>query len=163
MYKNKKIERVLNLISKFEDTLVIFFLFSLLIIATTQIILRNVFDSGIIWGDSLLSILVLWLGLAASIVASRQKKHINIDVFTQYLPDIYKVYIKKFGQLFAAIVCLCIGYFSFVFISGEYMLGEYAFEKIPVWLTESIIPFAFLVMGVRYFLQSVLSDSGSTN
>ena len=162
MYKNKKIDRVLNLISKIEDALVIFFLLSILIIAIIQIILRNVFDSGIIWGDSLLSILVLWLGLTASIVASRQKKHINIDVFTQYLPDIYKVYIKKLGQLFAAIVCFCIGYFSFIFISGEFMLGEYAFASIPVWLTESIIPFAFLVMGVRYSLQSVLSDPGST-
>lgn len=160
MYKN--IGRVINLISKLEDVLVIFLLFSILVIAVIQIILRNIFDSGIIWGDSLVSILVLWLSLTASIVASRQNKHIKIDVLTQYMPDIYKIYIKKSGQLFASIVCFCISYYSFVFISGEFMLGEYAFAKIPVWLTESIIPLAFFLMGIRYFLQSVVTDTGST-
>ena len=162
MYKNKKIGRIVNLINKFEDALVIFFLFSILVIAVIQIILRNIFDSGIIWGDSLVNILVLWLGLTASIVASRQNKHINIDVLTQYMPDLYKIYVKKLGLLFASIVCFCISYYSLVFISGEFLLGEYAFSNIPVWLTESIIPLAFLVMGIRYLLQSLVSETGSS-
>jgi len=160
MYKNEKIKRVANIIGKIEDALVIFFLFSILAIAIIQIILRNVFDSGIIWGDSLVSILVLWLGLTASIVASRQNKHIKIDVLTQYLPDIYKIHVKRIGLAFASIVCFCVSYYSFVFISGEFMFGEYVFAKVPVWITEAIIPLAFLAMGIRYLLRAVLSDTG---
>jgi len=163
VHRNKIISRILSLIDKFEDALVIFFLFNILLLAITQIVLRNIFNSGLIWGDSLLSILVLWLGLTGSIVACRQNKQINIDVFSQYLPEKYKLYVKQIGLLFAALVCFCISYFSFIFIHEEFLIGEYAFAKIPVWLTESIIPFAFFVMGIRYFLQSVLSDSGSTS
>jgi TRAP-type C4-dicarboxylate transport system permease small subunit len=158
---NKKFRLAVNLITKFEDGLVILFLFSILSIAILQIILRNVFDSGLIWGDSLLSILVLWLGLSGSIVASRQKKHINIDVFSSYLPETTRLYVKKAGSIFTALVCLCISYYSFIFIYGEYELNEYAFSQIPVWVTESIIPFAFCVMAIRYFIDAFISDSGS--
>jgi len=159
MYKNKNIERVINIINKLENSLVIFFLFSILLLAITQIVLRNVFDSGLIWGDTLLSILVLWLGLVGSIVACRENKQINIDVLSQYIPEKYKIYVKNIGLLFSALICICISYFSFIFIKGEYLLGEYAFAQVPVWLTESIIPIAFLIMGIRYLLQSMIFTS----
>jgi len=161
LHMNMKLKLVINLIAKFEDSLVIFFLSSILIIAILQIILRNVFDSGLIWGDSLLSILVLWLGLSGSIVASRQNKHINIDVFSSYLPEIYKLYIKKAGSVFTALVCLCISYYSFIFIYSEYELNEYAFSQVPVWVTESIIPLAFFAMAIRYILHALITDPES--
>jgi len=160
---NRNIKRVIGLINKFENGLVIFFLFSILILAIFQIVLRNLFDSGLIWGDTLLSILVLWLGLTGSIVACREQKQINIDVFSQYIPEKYKIYVKNAGLIFAAFICIVISYYSFIFIKGEFLSGEYAFANIPVWLTESIIPFAFFVMGIRYFLQSVVFESGNRN
>jgi len=45
---------------RIEDLIVSFILFSILFFAVLQIILRNVFENGLIWGDSLLRILVLW-------------------------------------------------------------------------------------------------------
>lgn len=107
----------------------------------------------------MLSVLVLWLGLAGSIVASRQDKHINIDVFSQYIADEYKIYIKKLTSLFTAFVCLIISYYSFKFVKMEYYFGEEAFANIPVWITEVIIPFAFFVMGTRYMLKAFFDES----
>lgn len=161
MYKN--IKRVIFVINKFENSIVIFFLVSIILLAITQIILRNLFDSGLIWGDTLLNILVLWLGLTGSIVACRENKQINIDVLSQYIPEKYKIFIKNIGLLFAASICLCISYYSFIFIKGEFLLGEYAFAQVPVWLTESIIPIAFFIMGIRYFLQSMIFTVKTTD
>ncbi len=162
MSKDSVIKLILKIIEKSENFLVISFLSSILIIAMIQIVLRNFFDSGLIWGDSLLSILVLWLGLTGSIVASRQNKHINIDVLSHYFPTEYKKLIKTAGSIFAAVICLIISYYSFIFIQGEYELNEMAFSKVPVWLTESIIPVAFFIMGLRYILQSLLPESGQS-
>ena len=162
MLKDKNIKYILSIIYRIEDSFVVICLSSILIIAVIQIILRNIFDSGLIWGDSLLSILVLWLGLAGSIVASRQGKHINIDVLSQYVPEKFRIYIKKTGSIFAAVVCLLISYYSFIFVSSEFDFNEYAFAQIPVWITESIIPFSFSIMGLRYFLQSIFSGPSST-
>jgi len=150
-----KIQKIINAI---EDGFVVLCLSAILIIAIIQIILRNFFNSGLIWGDSLLSVLVLWLGLAGSIVASRQGKHINIDVLSQYASDRYKRYIKKIASLFAATICMIVSYYSFLFVSMEYDVGELAFASVPAWLVESIIPVAFFIMGIRYFLEFVYYD-----
>lgn len=158
MYKNIYISKLFKIIQIVEDSLVVICLSSILLVAILQIILRNLFNSGLIWGDSMLSVLVLWLGLAGSIVASRQDKHINIDVLSQYIADEYKIYIKKSTSLFAAFICLVISYYSFEFVKMEFYLSEEAFANIPVWVTESIIPFAFFVMGVRYTLRTVFGE-----
>jgi len=160
--KDNNIQRIIKLINKFEDNLVVIFLVSILSIAVVQIILRNFFDSGLIWGDSLISILVLWLGLSSSVVASRENKNINIDVFSAHVSEKYQIIIKKTGFIFAAIICLIISYYSFTFIYDEYLLNEMAFLKVPVWLTESIIPLAFFIMAIRYFLHSIMYKTGSS-
>ena len=38
----------------------------------------------------------------------------------------------------------------------EYEDGFTAFGAVPAWMAESIIPLAFLVMGLRYLLQVLL-------
>lgn len=158
MYKSTHIIKAMKIIKIIEDSFVVVCLSGILFIAILQIILRNLFSSGLIWGDSMLSVLVLWLGLAGSIVASRQDKHINIDVFSQHIADKYKIYIKKSTSLFTAFVCLIISYYSFKFVKMEFYLGEEAFANIPVWITEAIIPFAFFVMGIRYILRAIFDE-----
>ena len=158
--KIKSINWLINSIHRIENNLVILLLASILIFAITQVILRNFFDSGIVWGESLLRILVLWLGLAGAIVASRQGKQLNIDVLSQYIPDRYKSYVKQLNFLFTALVCLTISYYSFEFTYLEYTEGSYAFEQVPAWLSISIIPIAFAMMSIKYILQiiSIKSD-----
>ncbi len=162
MHKDNYIRHILNLIYRIEDYFVVLLLSGILIISIIQISLRNFFNSGLIWGDSLLSVLVLWLGLAGSIVASRQGKHIHIDVLSQYLPEKYLIYSKKAGYLFASAICIVITYYSLEFVVDEYTLNEYAFASISAWVTESIIPLAFGIMGIRFLLLSLLYESGST-
>ncbi|MFK5949615.1 MAG: TRAP transporter small permease [Methylococcales bacterium] len=126
---------------------------SILVFAVTQIILRNFFDSGFVWGNSLLRILVLWLGLAGAILASRSGKQISIDVLSQFLSDSYKIIVQKLNYLFAAVICMIISYYSLLFVYLEYQDASIAFENIPAWLTESIIPIGFAVMGIKYLVK----------
>ena len=140
-------------LNRIEDIIVTTLLSSILLFAIVQILLRNLFDSGFIWGDSLLRILVLWLGLAGAILACRKDKQISIDVLYQFVPDKYKLIIQKISFLFAAVICMTISYYSLLFVIIEYQDATIAFEKIPAWITESIIPFGFSVMGLKYFVK----------
>jgi len=69
-----------------ENGILVVLLLSMLAMAVFQIVLRNLFESGIVWGDILVRILVLWVGLAGAMVASRKGNHINIDILSRYLP-----------------------------------------------------------------------------
>lgn len=161
MQQDNKESIIVVWLYRLEDTIIGVLLSGILIFALTQIVLRNFFDTGIIWGDSLLRVLVLWLGLIGANLASRQGKQISIDVLSKFIPHTYKLIFKRLNLLFALIICLIVSYFSMQFVIFEYESKSYAFEQVPSWITEVIIPVSFLIMAIRYFVQMIqMSDSG---
>lgn len=148
-------------INKIENFIVSFLLFSILLFSVFQIILRNVFGSGIIWSDSLLRISVLWLGLIGAIIASRHGKQISIDVLSQFLSTRSKATIEKINYMLTAIICLIISYYSAQFVYLEYQDATIAFANIPSWLTEIIIPVSFFVMSIKYLTQLIIKNKVS--
>ena len=159
---NPKYKKIVLWLNCIEDNIVILLLSSILLFAITQVILRNFFDSGIVWGENLLRVLVLWLGLAGAIVATRQRKQIRVDVLSQFLPDKYKNKIRQMTLIFTIMICLIISYYSFEFTILEFNANSLAFEKVPSWITIIIIPVSFLIMAIKYLIQ-ILDDSSGNN
>lgn len=154
----KLLLRSYNALLATETFLLLFFLFAAILLASSQIILRNFFEVGIFWADSALRVLVLWIGMIGAMFASRNKKHIRIDVLSHYLPEKIKQNIWRVTEFISAIVCAIVAFYSIKFIQFEYEDGMIAFANVPVWLCESIIPVAFSVMSLRYFFYSLLHD-----
>ncbi|OQX25075.1 MAG: hypothetical protein BWK80_17555 [Desulfobacteraceae bacterium IS3] len=143
------------MLRRVEDAVLAGLLLLMIGMAATQIFLRNFFEGGIVWGDVLLRILVLWIGLAGAMIASRDGRHINIDVMTRYLPEGIRIIVMCAAELFTAGICSLVGYYSIRFVQAEFEFGGKAFAQIPVWLCQIIIPFAFIVIAIRYFILAV--------
>lgn len=137
--------------AKCEDALLVIILASLIGLAAGQIFLRNVFDFGVIWIEPLSRVLVMWLALIAAGIATREKAHLAIDV-TQSLPGYVLKWLDRLTNVIAGCVCLAIAYYSVELVRFEYEDGLMAFDGVPVWLTEVIIPISFLLMGCRFIL-----------
>lgn len=152
----KLLIRSYNFLLATETFLLLFFLFAAIFLATSQIILRLFLDSGIYWADSALRVMVLWIGMFGAMFASRYNKHIRIDILSRYLPEKVKNNIWRLTDFVSAAVCILVAYYSIQFIQYEYEDGQIAFANVPVWLCEVIIPFAFFIMGLRYFFYSTL-------
>ena len=148
--------RSYNFLLATETFLLLFFLFAAIFLASSQIILRIFFDNGIYWADSALRVIVLWIGMIGAMFASRSNKHIRIDILSRYLPEKIKHNVWRLTDLVSAVVCILVAYYSIQFIQYEYEDGQIAFANVPVWLCEVIIPFAFIIMGLRYFFYSTL-------
>ncbi len=148
------IEYVQGILHRLEDGVLVGLLLLLIGIAVLQIILRNLFDSGILWGDFLVRILLIWIGLVGAMVASRQGNHINIDLATRYLPPRVKCMVNSIVEMCTAMVCVVVAYYSLKFVQMEFAYGGSAFAQVPVWLCQTIIPFAFTVIALRYLLLS---------
>ena len=140
-----------------EDAVLVGLLLLMIGMAVTQIFLRNLFGAGIVWSDVMLRILVLWVGLIGAMVASRQDNHIAIDLLDRYLPERAKVYTGFVVRLFTALICMIVAYYSLLFVQMEFAYGDIAFARVPTWLCEAIIPFAFTVIALRYFLLSFVN------
>lgn len=158
MYKeNTTTSKFLRITHYLENGLLVTLLAVMIGLAVSQILLRNFFGSGITWATPLLGILVLWIGLAGSIVASREKNHISINVLSHYLPKKTALFAQIAVEFFTAIVCSIITYHSIRFVVSEYNENTLAFESIPAWICILIIPVAFAIISVRYFAHAVES------
>lgn len=151
------IYKIYKLLLKVETGMLVTLLFTMIGVAVIQIIMRNFFSSGIIWADSFVRISVLWMALIGAMVASRSGKHIAIDLVLQTCNKKTLTIIKRITDTFTALVCFIVMYYSFKFVMVEYEDGGLAFESVPNWLCESIIPFAFLIIGLRYFFSAVFN------
>ena len=155
-----RLTRMLGLLYRLEDLLIAALLTATMGLALFQIVLRNVMGTGIVWGDVLVRILVLWIGMAGAMAATRERKHISIDVLTRFLSPGLRRVADSLTAFFAASVCLTTAYFSLQFVLSEYAAGDLAFGRIPFWVCESVLPLAFTVIGLRYGLQFLLHAFG---
>jgi TRAP-type C4-dicarboxylate transport system permease small subunit len=151
------LKRAQMALHRLEDTILVGLLLLMIGMAVTQIFLRNLFETGIVWSDVMVRILVLWVGLIGAMVASRQDNHISIDILDRYMPERAKVYTSFVIKLFTAWICAIVAYYSLLFVKMEFADGGIAFAQVPTWLCEAIIPFAFTVIALRYFLLSFMN------
>jgi len=101
---------------------------------------------------------VLWLGLIGAMIASRNHRHIKIDILSRYLSPPNQLRLRRFTDSITAMVCFIVAWYAFTFVRIEYQDGMRAFENVPVWLAEAIIPFGFLVMAVRFLVSAVMPE-----
>ena len=138
------------LFRKIEDSILVGLLLIMIGLAVLQIFLRNVMDSGIVWGDSLVRVLVLWIGLMGAMVASRNHNHISIDIISRYLPRGLKRFTNLGTNLFTTLITALMAWFSLGFVRMEMADNYKAFASVPAWVCEIIIPLAFFIMSLRY-------------
>ena len=158
-------ERVDEAIDRIEQTLLVTFLGFMILLAFLQIVLRNFFSTGLDWGDSLLRNLVLWIGFIGATLATREGKHINIDVISRWLPSLGKNVVTLITHLFSFSICCLLTYAALKFIKNEGQMGNRTFLNIPAWIPELILPMTFGLMTFRFGLRSFknLSEMGKMN
>ncbi|MFO8082760.1 MAG: TRAP transporter small permease [Desulfobacterales bacterium] len=140
---------------RIEDAVLVGLLTLMILLATIQIFLRNFMDFGLVWGDIMVRILVLWVGLIGAMAASRKGDHIKIDLISKYLTTRSSWIIKAVTDFFTAVVCLIVVLYSIKLIRFEYIDANMAFGNIPVWICQMIIPCSFLVMALRYTVSTI--------
>jgi len=153
--------RLKRLIQLLENTLMVLMLGGMMLLATAQILLRNLFDSGLFWGDPALRVLVLWLALAGAIAATRENRHIRIDLLSRFLGEGGRRRLQAVNDLFSAAVCGLIAWHAGRFVHLEWQEGTILFGKLPAWFGESIIPVGFGIMALRFLLNPLLGPVAS--
>ena len=151
-----RFELLLKSLRRLEDAALVALLGVLVLLASVQIALRNFFDAGIVWGDPLLRVLVLWVGLLGAMAASRDDRHISVDVLSGLLSPLPQSLARACTNLFAAVVAALIAYHSARFVVLDYQAQVSAFARFPAWPFELILPLAFAVIALRALASSLL-------
>lgn len=135
-----------------EDAILVLILTAMILLASSQIFLRNFLDMGFIWGDEMLRMLVLWLAVAGAVSASRNDKHISIDVLNRFLPTKMSKAVKVVVHLFTAAVCGIVAWHSLAFVQTSYEFEDVLLGGVPAWILQAVLPIGFALIAWRYSL-----------
>jgi TRAP-type C4-dicarboxylate transport system permease small subunit len=154
--------RLLNTIRHIENGLLVLILATMIGLAGSQIVLRNLFDGGISWSDPVLRVLVLWVGMLGAMIATQQDRHIRIDLLSRYLSPTWRNHAARLNNLFSTVVCGLLAWHSGRFVYYEWQDGNTLVSDFPIWIAESVLPFGFSVMALRFALLMLLDKRGKT-
>jgi len=155
----KTLKTIDYVVNKIEGAVLILLLIIMLLMAFVQVVLRNFFSGGIVWGDILLRHLVLWIGFLGAALATSGERHLNIDALTRYLPEQLKGAVAAIANIFAAFVCFLLFRASLTFIEFEIANKNNVFGEIPSWFAQIIIPVGFALLTFHFIIRAIL-DAG---
>lgn len=151
----KIINSINNFLAKIETIFLIVILLTMILLAFLQVILRNFFSTSILWGDTLLRHLVLWIAFIGASLATKESRHINIDALSRLMPKTMKRITTILINFFAATVCFFLMRAAITFIQSEQEAGSTLFAGIPTWIFQIIIAIGFGLMMVRFLIHSL--------
>ena len=157
----KILKRIDKALTKAEEAVLITLLSVMVVMAFLQVVLRNLFSSGIFWADILLRHLLLWLGFLGAAIATSENRHINIDALRRFLTPRVRSVVEVVTDVFAAAICYLLAKSSWTFVLGEIADHRTVFENIPSWYAQIIIPVGFGLLVVHFAIRAVLRAGGA--
>jgi TRAP-type C4-dicarboxylate transport system permease small subunit len=155
-----KLDRFSRLLENFA---LVTLLSGMIVLAVSQIVLREVFDTGIIWADELVKLMVLWLAMFGSVAASRDDRHIRIDVLSHLLPERLVSVSRALVDVFAAIVCAVIAWQAWRYLQLEIEFEDRVLVDTPAWIAHIVIPLAFALVSYRFVILAVKKFTGAVS
>ena len=133
-----------------ENIALVVMLGGMIVLAFGQIVLREVFETGFVWADELIKLMVLWLAMIGAVAASRDDRHIRIDVLSQILPDGVIKYARVLVDVFAAVVSAVVAWQAWRYLQLEIEFEDQVLIDTPAWIAHVIVPFAFALISYRF-------------
>jgi C4-dicarboxylate transporter DctQ subunit len=141
----------MSFIDRLEEALMGFFLAVMTVLTFTQVVLRYMFNTGLVWSLEATVYCFAWLVLLGISQGVRARSHIAVELAVSRLSPEK----RKIAGIAALLVCMGYGvlmlYGSADYVSGLYNLGHDARDiPVPRWLLVIILPIGFALLLFRF-------------
>jgi TRAP-type C4-dicarboxylate transport system permease small subunit len=137
--------------SKILENFAALFMAIMVIIVFVNVVMRNLFNRGISWGDEIPTLLMVWFSFIGLAIGVLERIHISIEVFTMKLSEKALDRLVRFGYLL-------IGVFGVLMVRyGAQIMGVVSRTTMPATQWSSSILYIILpISGVLVALNSFL-------
>ena len=149
------IDRIDNAWATGERYILVALLLGMLTLAFTQVVMRNLFSTGLEWADTTVRHLVLWVGLLGASIAAKEKRHLSIDIASRLFPEKWYHLVDAFLCLVTTGVCVLFLWASYKFTLFLYEWGTGTLEGLPALAAGLILPLAFGSIALRFLIRFV--------
>lgn len=140
---------------RIETALMSILLLGIVVLASLQIVLRNVFSYALIWADDLIRLAVLWLAVVGALAASRDGRHLAIGIVPRYFPQAWHRPAALIASGFATAVSAILAWHSYRFVADSYRFGDTVLGGLPAWAFQVVMPVGFTLMTWQFLTRSV--------
>jgi len=124
--------------------------------------------NGLVWSQTLGLVLMLWVGVVGASMATREHRHLALDLGSKLWPKRWLPAVQGVGNLVTALFCLSLALLACVSLRDHFRDwsdtdgagGVFPALAIPKWLAFTGVPAGFLVMALRFFAQALESFRG---
>ncbi len=139
---------------RIEDLAVALALLAMGLLPVLEMVLRGLFSLGVPGSVGYVQNLTLWVGFLGAIIASRERRHLNLSTAKLVLP----AGLNRIAGAATALVSVAVGAGLF-WASLEFVLIEMADPVrlggwLPLWCVEAVLPLSFLVITLRFATQA---------
>lgn len=145
---------VARVLRRIESGLLVALLLAMIGVAVYQVAARNLFGTGLTWGDGMVRVALLWVTMIGAMAAGPDG-HIRVDVVNRFASERIARRLARVTNLFTAMLCFALAWYSVTLIAWDYADATPGFGAVPAWVCELVIPVASSVMGLRYLIASL--------
>ncbi len=138
-----------------ENAVLVALLGGLVVIAAGQIVLRDGFSLALPWADGVVRVAVLWIAMVGAVAASRDRKHIAIEVAGRLLPPAWRRPLEVLRYLVTAAVCALLARFAWSFVADSRNYGDLFSNLWPAWWFQLVLPVGFGLIAYRFAVRAV--------
>lgn len=146
--------RLLRVLTRIETALAGLSLLLLLVLTLTQIIARNLFETGLPMADSVTRHLVLYVTFFGAVLAVDSQRHIRIDVVSAWLSDAWLDRLYRPLHLLAGLVCVLLTQAAVRFWIDEWQYA--AMQERWQALVNLILPLGFGLLALHFLLATLV-------
>lgn len=140
-------------IGHLEMVVLIILTATMMLLGTAQVVMREIFNTGLPWADPVLRNMVLWAGMLGAMVATQSGRHLNMDAFARLLPVGLRRWVDVLVNLTAATTCGALVWVSIPYLQDEISADSEAIVGFLLpWHVQLIFPISFGVMAFRFAL-----------
>jgi C4-dicarboxylate transporter DctM subunit len=143
------LSRAWRLAAEGENLVLVIALAAMLLLPVTEILLRNIFKTGISGSSAIVQHLTLIVGMLGGAIAARDRRLLALSPVQKLLKGRALAAAHVFSSGFAATICFFLSLASVKYVLEVKPLGKILVYGIPVWVIQLFLPLGFGLITVR--------------
>ncbi len=154
---NKKKNKIVDILDKIEENVLVIMFMSMVAIIFFQVIMRFVFNNSLVWSEELGKFIFVWISWLGISIGHRKGEHIKITILVDRLPHKLRMLSVAISELILIVICLITMYYS-VLMMGIQKSVPYAGIKISTsWGYFALVLGCglFTLRAIVYFFEAI--------
>lgn len=148
-------QRISEIYGRFLDVLAYaaaLMLLAMVIIVTGDILLRNLFVSGIVWANEVSEYSLYLITMLTAPWLLRRGQHVRLDLILTVVPRRVAWLMEGFGDIVGFVVCLVMLRYAWLMTFEAWRLGSITIKNLifPEWWMLAPLPVCFLLLAIEF-------------